>query len=328
MVTTPMATQAFRSGFEWLRHSQEFPPNLRNSVVAIGNFDGVHLGHRGVLEPALAKARELSTNAIVLTFEPHPRTFFRPSEPVFRLTPPEEKARLFTEMGFAGMIEKRFDAEFSQMPASSFVYRLLGQEMRVRHAIAGMDFHFGKARFGTPQFLRERAAEMKIGVTLIEPVLDGTGAVISSTRIRKALEEGDINLATSLLGRPWRVNGEVVSGKKLGRTLGYPTANMELPPETALRHGIYAVRVQRADGTWHNGVASYGRRPTFDNGAALLETFIFDFSGDLYGETLGIEFFGYLRGEEKFDTVDALVAQMDKDSAAARALLSHAGSPA
>ncbi len=321
MVMAAMKTKLLQSGFQWITDGQEFPAQLKKSVVAIGNFDGVHLGHRGVLDAALAKAQELSAPALVLTFEPHPRTFFRPNEPVFRLTPPDEKARLFASLGFAGMVERRFDQAFSQMPASSFVYRLLGQELRTIHAVAGMDFHFGKARFGTPQFLRERAAEMKIGVTLIEPVVDTAGAVISSTRIRKALEQGDIATANALLGRPWRVNGKIIPGKQLGRTLGYPTANMALPAETRLCHGIYAVRIHRADGSMHDAVASFGRRPTFDNGEALLETFVFDFSGDLYGETLGIELIGYLRGEEKFETVDQLIAQMDRDSQAARELL-------
>jgi len=259
----------------------------------------------------------------VLTFEPHPRTFFRPQSPVFRLTPPAQKARLMRQLGFDAMIEKRFDEQFSAMPASSFVYRLLGQELRARHVVAGEDFHFGKDRFGTPHFLKDRAAEMKIGVTLVEPVRDASGAVISSTRIRNALAAGEIEVANSLLGYSWRISGTVIEGKQLGRTLGYPTANIALPPETTLAHGIYAVRVFRADGTGHDGVASYGRRPTFDNGEALLESFLFDFAGDLYGEELSVEFHAYLRGEEKFDSVGALVVQMDEDSRRARAVLSR-----
>lgn len=309
-------------GFSWLKQTGDLPASLARGVVAIGNFDGVHRGHRAVLDAALAQADLLVSPAIVLTFEPHPRTFFAPQTPVFRLTPPEEKARLLREMGFAAMIERRFDEAFSQMPASSFVYRLLGQELRVRHAVAGMDFHFGKARFGTPQFLRERAGEMNIGVTLVEPVFDEAGVMISSTRIRQALGEGAIAAANALLGRPWLVRGEVIAGKQLGRTLGYPTANMALPAETGLRHGIYAVTVVRADGGIHNGVASYGRRPTFDNGQALLESHLFDFSSDLYGEMIGVEFHAFLRGEEKFDTAHALVGQMDRDSASARTILS------
>lgn len=308
--------------FEWIRPGETLPEHLRRAVIAVGNFDGVHRGHRGVLDEALCLAEAEGAPALVLTFEPHPRTFFRPQAPVFRLTPPAQKARIIRDLGFAAMVEKRFDEQFSIMPASSFVYRLLGQEFRARHVVAGTDFHFGKDRFGTPQFLKARAAEMKIGVTLVEPVRDASGEVISSTRIRRALADGDIALANSLLGRPWRVSGPVIEGKQLGRTLGYPTANMALPEETELRHGIYAVRIFRAEGSSHDGVASYGRRPTFDNGEALLESFLFDFSGDLYGEELAVEFHAFLRGEERFDSVEALVAQMDEDSRRARAVLS------
>ncbi len=308
--------------FEWVGPDDKLPEHLRRGVVAIGNFDGVHLGHRGVLDEALRQAASLGAPALALTFEPHPRTFFRPQTPLFRLTPPAEKARLLRQLGFAGMVEKRFDEQFSMMPASSFVYRLLGQELRARHAVAGFDFHFGKDRFGTPQFLKDRAGEMKIGVSLVDPVRDASGEVISSTRIRNALADGDIAAANGLLGRPFRVSGPVIEGKQLGRTLGYPTANMELPQEATLRHGIYAVRVFRADGSAHDGVASYGRRPTFDNGAALLESFLFDFAGDLYGEELAVEFHAFLRGEEKFDSVEALVSQMNEDSRRARAALS------
>lgn len=298
------------------------PAALHGSVVAIGNFDGVHLGHRAVLDAARAKAAQVLSPSLVLTFEPHPRTFFNPAEPVFRLTGIDEKARLFAEAGFDGMVEQEFDAAFAAMPASFFVYRLLAQELKASHVVAGMDFHFGKARFGTPQYLVERAGEAGIGVTLVEPVRDADGAVISSTRVREALAAGDVVAAARLLGRWWQVSGEIVGGRQLGRTLGYPTANMALAPSSRLRHGIYAVRVQRQDGTWHDGVASYGRRPTFDNGAALLETFLFDFTDNLYGEILTVEPRAFLREEEKFDNLEALVAQMDRDSQAARAILS------
>jgi riboflavin kinase/FMN adenylyltransferase len=298
------------------------PQGLRHGVVAIGNFDGVHLGHRAVLDMALARAHEMGVPALALTFEPHPRQFFRPEIPFFRLTPAAEKARLLAEAGFSGVIEKSFTQQFSAMPASSFVYRLLGQELRARHVVAGRDFHFGKDRFGTPQFLMDRAAEMKVGVSLVDLVRDASGEPVSSSRIRNALSAGDIATANRLLGRPWRVSGEIVNGRQIGRTLGYPTANMELPAGTGLRHGIYAVRVIRATGARHDGVASYGRRPTFDDGAPLFETFLFDFSGNLYGEFMAVEFHSFLRGEEKFDSVDALVAQMNRDAEEARRLLS------
>ncbi|MEZ5871784.1 MAG: bifunctional riboflavin kinase/FAD synthetase [Nitratireductor sp.] len=309
-----------------VKGSANLPTSLSGCVVAIGNFDGVHRGHMAVVASALDQARANGKPVVALTFEPHPRSFFRPDHPVFRLTPEPEKCALLIACGFDGVVVETFDAGFAAVTAGDFVHRILAHELRASHVVAGHDFHFGKGRAGTPQFLLDEAAMAGFGVTLVEPFCDEVGEIISSSRIRRCLGSGDITTANSLLGRPWSVSGIVIHGKKLGRTLGYPTANLLLPPENRLAHGIYAVEVRRADGTLHQGVASFGRRPTFDNGEALLETFIFDFSGDLYGEEIAVIFHGFLRGEEKFDGIEALVAQMGRDSAQAREVLAKSNS--
>lgn len=302
---------------------EPLPAHLRGGVIAIGNFDGVHRGHRSVLERALEIARARSLPALVLTFEPHPRTVFRPEQPVFRLTPAPLKARILEGMGFAAVVEYPFDRQFSQMSAGDFVRQVLLEWLHAGHIVTGFDFHFGKGREGGPAFLMAAGANDGFGVTLVDAFRDENAEVISSSRIRELLAAGAVTEAAGLLGYRYTVEAEVIGGKKLGRTLGFPTANMQLPPEVELRNGIYAVRFRRPDGTLFNGVASFGRRPTVDsNGAPLLETFVFDFSGDLYGETCTVSFFEHLRDELKFDGLEALVVQMKRDEEEARALLS------
>ena len=314
----------------WHDSTAGLPASLKGGVVAIGNFDGVHLGHRAVLGETLETARAASVPALALTFEPHPRTFFRPQQPVFRLTDARRKAELLLEAGMEGVVSLAFNADFAQLTAQAFIEMHLVKGLEASHVVAGHDFHFGKNRAGTPDLLKRQGREHGFGVTLIEPFEDPAhpGEVVSSSRIRSALGEGDIATANRLLARPFDASGTVVAGAKLGRTLGYPTANLKLPEETGLRHGIYAVRLRRADGSLHDGVASYGRRPTFDNGAPLLETFVFDFADDLYGEEIAILFHGWIRPEEKFESAEALVEQMDRDSLAARALLAAAAGTA
>jgi riboflavin kinase / FMN adenylyltransferase len=297
-------------------------PDLgRGGVVAIGNFDGVHLGHRGVLDSALAIAKKRRIPALALTFEPHPRTYFLPDRPVFRLTPGPMKARLLAGLGFDFVIEQTFDSAFAATKAGDFIDILLAGQLEAAHVVTGQDFHFGRNRKGTPDFLRENATRHGIEVSQVAPVLDPSGEIISSTRIRDALADGAIERANALLGRPWSVAGEVISGQKLGRELGFPTANLELPPQTRLRQGIYAVQIGGIGPGLPGGVASFGRRPTFDNGAVLLETFVFDFDGDLYGKEIEIIFHAFLRREEKFENAGALVGQMHRDAQRARAEL-------
>jgi len=308
--------------FEHISAVTPLPAHLRGGVVAIGNFDGVHRGHLSVLERALAEARHRGVPALVLTFEPHPRKVFRPETPLFVLTPPPMKAQLLSRLGFAALVEQPFTRDFASLSAEAFVTEVLEKCLGISHAVTGFDFHFGKDRQGGPAFLMAAGERHGFGVTLVDAFRDEGAEVVSSSRVRSLLGEGHVEEAAGLLSYRFTVESEVIGGQRLGRTLGFPTANMRLSPEVSLKEGIYAVRFRRADGTLYDGVANFGRRPTVDdNGAPLLETFVFDFSGDLYGEVCRVSFFGFLRPELKFDGLDALVAQMKKDEAEARALL-------
>jgi len=302
--------------FEHFLNPQSLPDHLAGSALAIGNFDGVHRGHLAVIEAAeaLAKGRP----ALALTFEPHPRSVFRPGEPLFRLTPLPMKALLLERAGLAGLITLTFDRTFASTTAEAFLEDLLVKRLRAHSIAVGYDFHFGKERRGTPEFLIQHGSALGLDIAVVAPMREGPDA-ISSSAIRRALSQGDIMLANRMLGHEWSVLGTVIHGEKRGRTLGFPTANMVLEPDCGLRHGIYAVRIL-VDGVLHAGVASYGRRPTFDNGPPLLETVLFDFSGDLYGQTIEVAFVSFIRGEEKFDSVEALVARMNEDSRIARAV--------
>ncbi|MFN3546589.1 MAG: bifunctional riboflavin kinase/FAD synthetase [Mesorhizobium sp.] len=309
--------------FQRIGDPAALPATLRGGVAAIGNFDGVHRGHGAVLEKARALADGMGAPALALTFEPHPRSVFRPESPVFRLTPAPLKADLIRRAGFDAVVEQAFTRDFASLSAEEFVERVLTGGLGIAHAVTGFDFHFGRNRQGGPAYLMEAGQRHGFGVTLVDALRDEGAEVVSSSRIRALLAQGEVAEAAGLLGYRFTVEAEIVGGKQLGRTLGYPTANMALPAETDLKYGIYAVRLRRADGRLHDGVASFGRRPTVDaNGAPLLETFVFDFSDSLYGETCRVSLFGYLRGEVKFDGFDALVAQMKRDEAEARALLS------
>lgn len=298
----------------------DFPQSFSGGVVAIGNFDGMHRGHRAVLETARAEAERLGVPAFAMTFEPHPRTVFNPDRPVFRLTPAAEKARLMAALGLDGAVVLPFTREFAAIEAQTFVDTILQDALHIVHAVTGYDFHFGRGRKGTPDFLRAAGLADGFGVTIVEAENDENGEIVSSSRIRTALADGDIALANALLGYRWFFNARVQHGDKRGRHLGYPTANLTLAPEAELAHGIYAVKVE-VDGRTYDGVASHGRRPTFDNGRPLFEVHLFDFSGDLYGKTLRVSLISYLRPEARFDSAEALIAQMDRDSEEARAAI-------
>ncbi|MCJ8517623.1 riboflavin kinase/FMN adenylyltransferase [Pseudorhizobium tarimense] len=301
---------------------EPLPGHLKGGVVAIGNFDGVHRGHLSVLDKALSLSGSKGVSALVLTFEPHPRTVFQPDQPVYRLTPAPLKARLLEAAGFHCVIEYPFDPQFSQRSAEDFVQSVLVGWLEASAVVTGFDFHFGKGREGGPAYLMAAGEQLGFTVSLVDAYRDENADVISSSRIRDLLAEGDVVAAAGLLGYRYTVEAEVVGGEKLGRTLGYPTANMALAPETQLKAGVYAVRFRTEDGALHDGVASYGRRPTVtENGAPLLETYLFDFSGNLYGQTCSVSFFGHLRDELKFDGLDPLVEQMKRDEEEARALL-------
>ena len=295
------------------------PAGVRRAV-AIGNFDGAHRGHK-----ALAAAARAFVGAegevFALTFDPHPSLFFRPSQPHFRLTQPSRRAQLLAAAGFDGALVLPFDGALAGMSATDFVERVLLRDLGADCVVVGEDFHFGKGRQGTPQFLQDAGARLGFEVILVPQVRDEEGAVISSSVIRKALAEGDIAHANALLGREYAVIGEVIHGAKRGRELGFPTANVALPEGFGLRHGVYAVRVA-VEGGEYMGAANFGTRPQFDNGAPLLETYLLDFSGDLYGKQIEVAFVAFLRAEAKFDSLDALLVQMSEDCRQAREILS------
>jgi len=295
------------------------PEEWRGAVIAIGNFDGVHRGHQAVLEAARAEAEHRGTPAIMLTLEPHPRAFFS-GRPLFRLSPAPLKAALAAALGFDGTLVLDFDQALAGMSAEDFVTEILMKRLGIRAAVTGYDFQFGKARRGTPDFLVSQGVLHGFAVTVVEALVEGEEAV-SSTRIRAALAGGEVAVANALLGWRFAVAGEIVRGDARGRDLGFPTANMALDPATELAHGIYAVRFLRRDGSLHDGVANYGRRPTFGGGDTLLETFVFDFSGDLYGEEALVALYGFIRKEERFSSVEKLVARMDQDAIDARLIL-------
>jgi riboflavin kinase/FMN adenylyltransferase len=290
-------------------------------VVAIGNFDGVHRGHRAVLEAALTEARSKGCPALALTFEPHPRALFQPKSPLFRLTDLETKAALIEAAGMDGVAVADFNESFAALTAEDFVRAVLVDWLEATGVVIGHDFQFGTKRGGDVPLLTRCGAEFGFTTQAIAPLTEG-GASVSSSAIRHCLRDGDVAGAALLLGRAYFVTGPVIHGEKRGRDLGYPTANVRLDAGNGLAHGIYAVRFG-VDGVWHDGVASFGRRPTFDNGAPLLETFVFDFSGDLYDRMVSIAFIGRIRDELRFTGIEPLIAQMDDDSLQARAILSR-----
>jgi len=312
------------SSFLHHRLSEPLPESALGGVIAIGNFDGVHRGHQAVLNTAMEIAKKNNAPCYALSFEPHPRTLFKPESPVFRLTPEALKARVMQAAGLDGLLVMDFTRDLAGTEAIDFVKTHMLGAAGASHIVSGYDFHFGKGRAGSPEFLKECGKELGFGVTIVELQSNGGEEPFSSSIIRRRLGDGDVETAAEQLGYRWIVAGEVVKGAQLGRTLGYPTANIVPPESCHLAHGIYAVRLRRADGSLHDGVASFGRRPTFDDGAPVLETFVFDFDDDLYGEDIEISLFDYLRGEEKFDSADALVEQMDRDSEAAKQLLAKA----
>jgi riboflavin kinase/FMN adenylyltransferase len=271
-------------------------------------------------------ARIQGRPALAVTFEPHPRRFFSPNTPQFRLTDETAKLRLLAGTGLEGAVVMTFDKNRAGTTAKDFIHHDLIDRLGVSGIAVGYDFHFGKGRVGSPSLLVNEAPRLGIEVD-VQPHVDIDERPVSSSAIRMALAEGQIEDATAMLGGPWFITGEVIHGEKRGRDLGYPTANIRLDNNCGLKHGIYAVRVGREQGKHRSrfdGVASFGRRPTFDNGAPLLEIFLFDFDGDLYGATLDVAFISFIRDELKFDSVEALVARMDEDSIRARVALAAA----
>lgn len=302
---------------------REVPPGLRGASVAMGNFDGVHRGHQAVIAAARRPGRPLG----VVTFEPHPREYFAPDAPPFRLMNAAARRNRLARLGVERLYELPFDAGLAAMTAKDFVADVLVAGLGVAHVVVGADFCFGRGRLGTAALLAELGAAEGFGVTVL-PLLGAEGGAISSSAIRAALSEGRVAEATAMLGHRHRIEGPVIHGEKRGRRLNYPTANLALDGLHLPRFGVYAVWADVLDGPHRGayaGVASLGVRPMFGVNAPNLETHIFDFAGDLYGAQLSVALVEFLRPELTFDSLPALIAQMDADSARARAILAAGG---
>jgi riboflavin kinase/FMN adenylyltransferase len=299
-------------------------PQDRASVLAIGNFDGVHRGHVAVLDEARALARQQGAPFAVLTFEPHPRNYFQPDTPPFRLTPLRPKARRLEALGVDLLFVLSFDAELASKPAEAFIQDILVDGLAARHVVIGYDFVFGKGRGGDGALLEAQGAKHGFGVTRVGQVTGADGGAFSSTVIRNHLREGRPAEAAKALGRLWEVEGHVHPGDQRGRTIGFPTANLDLEGYLLPKFGVYAVRLgleAPTDPVWHDGVANLGLRPTIGDGKVLLEAHMFDRDDDLYGRLLRVQLVDFIRPEQKFDGLDALKAQIARDCDKAREIL-------
>lgn len=303
-----------------------FPPELHESLVTIGNFDGMHRGHQELLLIARREAERLGRPWGLVTFEPHPRTFFRPDEPVFRLTPLPLKARLAAALGASFVVVIAFDKQFSLLEPADFVARHLVERLKTAHVVTGYDFHFGRGRRGSPATMRELGERHGFGVTVVDQVADegDTHSPFSSSSIRSALRHGHVAAAARELGYHWTVMGEVIRGDGRGRAIGFPTINIVLDPGAEPFRGIYAVRVRdagaRGGKAWW-GAGYFGNRPTFDSERTYLEVYLMDFDGDLYGRTMLVEMTHLIRSDRRFEKVAELTAAMHEDCRAARVLL-------
>ncbi len=306
-----------------LSAKDRMPDAMRGGVVALGNFDGFHLGHQAVAGEAIRQAKAEGRPAIIATFDPHPVRFFAPQSPWFRLTTLDQRQRHFEAAGADAMLVFDFDAELAATSAEDFIAKLLVDRLGIAAVVTGEDFTFGKGRGGNIAVLRDLGSAHGLSSTAMGPVVDNFG-VISSSRIRDALKDGDCAIATALLTRPFAVEGIVQHGDKNGRLLGYPTANIDMGHYLRPRYGIYAVKGRLPDGRVLDGAANLGIRPTFDPPKELLEPHFFDFSEDIYGQTIEVEFHAFIRGEAKFDSLDALMAQMARDCDEAREILGRA----
>ena len=310
------------------RHGPEIsiPLNARGAAIALGNFDGVHKGHQGVIESARAAAQLMGAPLAAAVFEPHPRRFFRPDAAPFRLQSSAQQTRAMAALGVAHLFEIGFDHALTQLSDRAFAEHVLSARLGVKHVSVGADFRFGPGRIGDVAALAHYGSELGFSVEEVAPVLDRSGTRISSSAIREALERGDVAAARERLTRPWAIAGVVERGVARGKDFGFPTANVALGDYIRPRLGVYAVRVDVGDGALHPGVASIGVNPTFVTlQEPLLEAHLFDFSGDLLGWMIEVQIVEFLRDEAKFASVEALKAQMKQDAIAARAALAKAG---
>ncbi|MCR9220280.1 MAG: bifunctional riboflavin kinase/FAD synthetase [Alphaproteobacteria bacterium] len=300
-----------------------YPAEARGAVLALGNFDGVHRGHQAVVGRAVRLAEADGAPSGVLTFEPHPVRYFKPDAPSFRLTPFRIKAHQLQALGLDLLVCLTFDHAVANLTADAFIEEVLVRALGVGRLVVGYDFCFGKGRTGSVETLK---ADGRFAVEVVDPSAGGDGEVYSSTRIREYLTHGQPGQAAALLGRPFEIEGTVVEGAKLGRTIGFPTANLALDDYLRPAYGVYAVRVgvsppEGAEPHWHDGVANFGRRPTVDGIGEVFEVYLFGFEGDLYGADLRVALIEFIRPEQKFDGLDALKAQIAEDCRSARFIL-------
>ena len=299
-----------------------------NTVAAVGNFDGVHLGHQKIIEQAKMLAKRLGTVPSILTFEPHPRVLFQTDGIPFRLSTSASKALALSTLGIELIFELQFDKSFAQLSAEDFVVRVLKENLRLQHVVCGYDFVFGHRRRGTAEILENLAMQVDMGVTIIPAVAEKDGAVYSSTRVRQCLAEGDPVGASELLGRPWSFSALVEAGDQRGRTIGFPTCNLRVIDLVQPCHGVYAVFVQiENERKWLPGVANFGRRPTVNDRGALFEVNLFDIERDLYDKRLTVCIMEFIRPELKFEGLDDLKSQIAADAKSARDILANCKAP-
>ena len=300
---------------------RDLPDRLRGAAVAIGAFDGVHRGHQAVIARARAAADQLAVPLAVVSFDPHPRRWFQPEAAPFRLMTPAQMARAMNPLGVDRLHLLPFDSAMAAMSDEAFVGHVLVNGLGFRHAAVGFDFTYGKGRTGSAEGLRRHGETLGFGVTVVDRIDDPDGLKLSSSGVREALKAGDMTRAAAILGRPFAIEGEVIHGDKRGRTIGVPTANVALGDYMRPAYGVYATRTRLPDGRLLDGVANLGVRPMFEINQPLLEVWMFDFAGDLYGRTVETELVAFLRGEMKFDGLEALKRQIDADAVEARRVL-------
>ncbi len=307
-----------------IRHYEDVPREFRGSVVVLGNFDGVHRGHQAVIGQASHAAQAAGVPLVLITFEPHPRRFFRPQDPPFNLTPFRSKAHYLAPLGVDLLVLLHFDQQLSKKPAEKFVRQVLADAFAASQVVVGYDFVFGHGRKGNVALLKELSAGHGFDLMVIDPVASADGGIYSSTRVRKYLTAGKPGHAAALLGRPFEIEGRVLRGDQRGVQIGFPTANIGLDDYLQPTFGVYAVRAGVAEGddlVWRSGVANLGVRPTIDGSTPFLEVHLFDFSGDLYGKQLRVGLIEFVRPEQKFESLDSLSAQIAEDCETARRLL-------
>jgi len=300
------------------------PDDMKGAAAAVGAFDGVHRGHQAVIAAARQAAERLNAPLAVVSFDPHPRRWFQPEAAPFRLMTPGQMARALEPLGVERLHLLSFNAEMAALSDQAFAEQVLAQGLGLRHAAVGFDFTFGKGRSGSPEGLRRYGEALGFSVSVTDRMDDADGLKLSSSAVREALKAGDMARAAAILGRPFVIEGEVIHGDKRGRTIGVPTANIALGDYMRPAYGIYATRTRLADGRRIDGVANLGVRPMFELDRPLLEVWLFDFEGDLYGQTVETELVARLRGEMSFGDLNALKAQIDRDADEARRVLASA----